>query len=285
VNFLVLGFSRTTVLAPCTESLLRYRNDHFRRFCSRFTLPWPCRIAAIIQLEMMLCPAALALFLFVSNSAPVVFGGRAPKPGVWPNRFQSNMSATGRTSKTPTLNITLNANLYYDFPGAQQRFDYFDLNDWSNPLATEIWHAYEQRIYEISYEPLTCEYFSFALGPLRPNWLVNATWIMETYVRNSVAPEFILADVWLKEAPLGMTQSFTAVNSTLGVPLRLAGPASDSPNSYSILDYTVFDAVSAFPVSTFAVPSNCTSVSPFKARREPRRFSSLIPFFAEDERN
>ena len=149
------------------------------------------------HLEMMLCPAALALLLFVSNPALVVFGGRAPTPGVWPNRFQSNMSATGRTSKTPTIHITLNSNLYYDFPGAQQRFDYFDLNDWSNPLGTEIWHAYEQRIYEISYKPLTCEYFPFALGPLRPDWLVNATWIMETYVRNSFAPEFMLADVWL----------------------------------------------------------------------------------------
>ena len=228
--------------------------------------------------------------LFIFSQVPPLLLAAAPRanvptpePGIWPNRFQSNMSATGTASYTPTINITINSNLYYDFPNAQQRFDYFRLGDWNNPLGSEIWHAYEQRIYEISYEPLTCNYFSFALGPLRPNWLVNATWLMATYLRNSFEPQFILADVWLKEAPFGMTQSFTVANSTSGVPLRLAGPASTSaPNSYSILDYTVFYPVTDFPASTFIVPSNCPPYDDTTwSSRPPRSFQSLIPFFAE----
>ena len=193
--------------------------------------------------------------------------------GIWPDKFHARILATGifdfANTTAPSRVLT---SFYYDYSAAEQAYFYYDIDDQSlqNPTFAEIWDQKDGYIYSVDYPSKTCSGLKFDLGPLRRNWLQDATKVLDTFVPSSLFHYYQKATLFTKQAPLGLTQSYVVFNSSIAQPVNLGGPASlSTSNSWSILEFNTFTPLQQVPAGIFTLPPYC------KKSIESHRGSSL----------
>jgi hypothetical protein len=195
--------------------------------------------------------------------------------------FRALINATGQdTTLTPEILLQVQSQLSYDYPNSRQRFDYYEGSLVDKPYGSELWLASESLICEIDWMVPSCDCFTFVLPSLSPNWLANSTYVMSTYLLDVMnSSRYKYTDLWTKAAPLGITQSFTVNGSNIAQPVRLGGPGTDVPNSWSILEFTSFEKVTSFDSGFFVKPSFCKSGAELYALT--KRHSSILKYFVQ----
>ena len=189
-----------------------------------------------------------------------------PKPkiaGVWPDRFDANMTIAGtQLPKNNEIVTSVFARLRYDYPRRRQLWEYFDLKT-QKPVASELWIG--MIIYYLSADRTQCSHQNLTFDILKPNWLQQTKYISTNYLlrqsfANSCGPvNYTDADLFQIPNTVGMTNSWLVADSKIAEPIRLMGPDNtDKPKTRSILEYMTFEPVTKqFDDSVFTIPKSC----------------------------
>lgn len=201
--------------------------------------------------------------------------------GVWPDRFDANMTATGSQPMDPQLTVNTLARLRYDFPGRRQRWDYAYIN--GTDAGYETW--INTTLYYVDPTETECYPYDVGLYVLKPEWLTATNYLTTQYLRRQppvpsdiariavLEPNnYTLSDLYQLEAPLGMTNSWVVADSPIGEPTRLEGPQDfDNPDYVSILEFTTFVPQEIFDETVFQLPDACNT------QETQKRVSSAMP--------
>jgi hypothetical protein len=202
-----------------------------------------------------------------------------PKPsktaGVWPDRFDANMTIAPSQPGGVQLRTGLHARLRYSFPSRQQLWQYFDAS--GSYIGGELW--VKTFVYQIS-PTGKCSHTDMGFDIIRPDWLQGTHYISTHYllrppVHNQGFVNYTKADLFQIPNTLGMTNSWVVEDSPIAEPIRLEGPDDFSQPSYvSILEFADFQPVEAdFPAAVFDVDTYCNHSQPL-SRDEKLAFKS-----------
>jgi len=222
-----------------------------------------------------------------SSDAPSISATSAPTPkppspapapgpqkvaGVWPDRFVATMRMAASQPPNVKLEVSLGSRLFYDYPGLQQRWEYWDINDPNETVIfAETW--INKTLYELdtSANPPGCTATPFYIYILRPDWPQANEYVISQYLLRQApknppkaggicyTPDNELADLFQSPAPIGgMTYSWFAFNSSIGEPFRLTGPDNfKKPTYQSVQDYLSFTPLKTHDPHRFDVPAGC----------------------------
>jgi hypothetical protein len=242
------------------------------------------------------------LLLASSFSASAAHRTRAPAPaptagkiaGVWPDRFDSNM--TTANSQPPAAELTvlpMRSRLRYDFPERFQLWEYFDFD--GNSEGGELW----RNLQTFDYDNSSCYIFNWTFSLVAPTWLQATTHATTNYLLRQPAGildddggggsgssssscasnepgNYTRADLFKIRNTQGMTNSWLVADSPIAEPIRLEGPDDfENPTWIAILEFATFQAVDSFDDDIFAIPDVCKEEkSTFYGQRPPEKATS-----------
>ena len=190
----------------------------------------------------------------------------AKKAGVWPDRFDANMTiAKGQAPSEGgiLLETSFFARLRYDFPSRSQIWQYYDLADPSKYIGGELWVG--EMLYELGSDG-SCFSSNMTFDIIRPDWLQGTDFATTNFLlrqpANTANPpglsNYTRSDLFKLPNTIGMTNSWLVADSPIAEPIRLEGPNDfNHPTFRSILEYANFEPQKSISPSVFHIPAAC----------------------------
>lgn len=221
---------------------------------------------------------------FYSPPAPSPSPGPGPGPspspspkkkaGVWPVRFDAQMTIAPSALNAATLATVINARLRYDFKRADggapsQLWEYFNPDTGEN-VGNELWVG--DILYNYGKEGKGCTKGNMTFGILRPDWLQGTHYTSTHFLLRQLPNDanatscagrksnYTKADLFQIPNTIAMTNSWVVADSPVAEPIRLEGPDDfNKPKFVSILEYVNFvpQPDTPFPTGTFTPPASC----------------------------
>ena len=203
--------------------------------------------------------------------------------GIWPDRFDANMSMATSQPPAAELYVSLLGRLRYDFPSRNQLWEFFDLE--GNPDGGELWRD----LTTYDYDQDSCYIFNWwvfcvcrprqlylmpflfhrTFSLIAPTWLQAAHYTSTNYLLRQPATRpdgsytntpgnYTKADLFKMRNTMGMTNNWLVADSSIAEPIRLEGPDDfDNPESVAILEFSSFEERGEFDESIFDIPDIC----------------------------